>query len=292
MKCIIRDDDTCALTRVEELENCYGSVDVPVCLSVTPFRIPGEYPGYTGDAAGKPQALERNRELVAYLKEGYTNKKYDFAMHGYHHVHWQGEAGEPAGLDPDFSDTGRPWWREYLYGNDLLNKTAEGKQYLERVLDCRITTFVPPGNAISRQGLEAVICHGLNLIGVPKLRLFGNPQRPSSINNYLNAARRMFWRLRHVRCNKYPFVLDFGDHKEVDYYLLYPSTDLGKLMEDIDFVHSVDGIFILSTHYYAFDRKIASGETIRDALGKVLEYLHAKDGVDFIDYHELWGAPP
>ena len=50
MKFLIRDDDTCAMTRPEELEACYREIwdEIPVGLSVTPFRIPGTSLGVLG----------------------------------------------------------------------------------------------------------------------------------------------------------------------------------------------------------------------------------------------------
>ena len=284
MKCIIRDDDTCGLTRAEELQKCYASIlpEIPVCLSVTPLRIPGPHFDVIRKDMDKPWPLEHNTELVGFLKTGIKNGYLDVALHGYHHVVTTIKNG------PSLGTRDKPWWREYLYGDDLERKTCHGKQYLEYILGYRINTFVPPGNAISKNGLQAIIDQKLNLVGSPTLRLLSFKHRPFNPLNFLNAVKGKLWKIRNRDHTKYPFVLDFKTHKEIAYYLLYPSTDLTELKKEVDFVHSVNGIFLLSTHYHAFQKKIRSGETIEYAFHSVLDYISGKDNVHFITYRELW----
>lgn len=289
MKLIIRDDDTCALTRVEELEACYGRIlpYAPVCLSVTPFRIP-----YTSEWVPKhlhgslqPVPLESNTELVSFLKEGCSMGGLDFALHGYHHIV---TAACRSGAHFDATNL-RLAGREYLYGDELERKTRDGKQYLEGLLGCQLQTFVPPGNAISKVGLLALIKQDLNLVGIPGLGLGEVNRRPLDIHNAFNRMRRTAWKLRHGRSRKYPYVLTFKkNHKEVDYFTLYPETDLAELMRQFDFVRAVNGVFVLSTHYYAFAKKIRSGQTIGDALQAFLDHVAKKDGVEYIGYRDLW----
>jgi len=289
MKCIIRDDDTCALTSPEELERCYGFLPagVPVCLSVTPFRIPGARWDIAADRRDIPAALGDNPDLVAYLRGQLAEGRMDIALHGYQHARTLLDDNGRIVEFPDYADRERPWWREFLYGNRLEMRAAHGKRYLEELLGHDITTFVPPGNAISREGLDALISNGLNLVGPPKIDLFGAKHRPFTPYNLVNAVRRKAWKLAH-RAGKYPFIMNFGTHKEIDYYLLYPSTSLDELKRSVDLVASVDGTLILSTHYYAFGDKIRSGETIEEALHEVLDYIYEKGNARFITYEELW----
>ena len=284
MKCIIRDDDTCGLTRVEELLKCYASIltNIPICLSVTPLRIPGPHFNAVPESMDKPCPLESNTELVAFLKAGIKDGYLDVALHGYHHVVTTIKS------EISFESRDKPWWREYLYGDDLERKTCNGKQYLENILGYKINTFVPPGNAISKNGLRAIIDQKLNLVGSPTLGLSSFKQRPFNPFNCLNAVKRKLWKIQNRNHKRYPFVLDCKTHKEIDYYLLYPSTDLAELKKEVDLVHSVNGIFLLSTHYHAFQKKIRSGETIEDAFHSILDYISRKDNVHFITYRELW----
>ncbi|MEE9304007.1 MAG: DUF2334 domain-containing protein [Thiotrichaceae bacterium] len=291
MKFIIRDDDTCALTKPEELEKCYGFLrdNAPVCLSVTPFRIPGKIWDIDEKLKNVPQSLETNQELLAYLRDQINEGRVDIAMHGYHHVSVTVDlAGNIVAL-PDYDNPQRPWWREYLYGNGLGEKTSYGKKYLEQQLHCKVSTFVPPGNAISKQGLRAIIGNQLNLVGSPGLghRLIEN--RPFDPLSFMNAIKRKLWKMRHNKQTKYPYVYNFsGGHKEIDYYTLNPSTDINDLKQQIDFVHAVDGIFVLGIHYHAFSSKLQSGKTIEYGLHTLIDHLAQKDNVEYISYRELW----
>jgi len=270
MKFIIRDDDTCALTSVNELELCYRYIkgEIPVCLSVTPFMIPGDFFNVKYEDRNKQIPLGTNPELVSFLKEGIHNGSLDVAMHGYTHIYHNNEI-------PEY----------YIQTDDLFEKTRHGKTYLENLLSYNINTFVPPSNMISKEGIEAVAKNKMNLIGSPS---FWRPsKRPFHLSNYLNAMRRLKWKIKNGN-SRYPFVIDAGTHKEIEYYLLYPSTDLNVLKAELDFCHSVNGVFILSTHYIAFHKKIRSGETIKQALSEIINYVSGKRDVTYITYRDLW----
>ncbi|MCE5336069.1 MAG: DUF2334 domain-containing protein [Desulfobacteraceae bacterium] len=289
MKFLIRDDDTCAFTRVEDLEKCYASIrpHIPVGLSVTPFRIPGKIGSFS--RPGQPSAptpLGDNGELVSFLKEGIRAGHFSIALHGYSHVvtNRNGIAGF------------EPWnkyhvGREYYYGTDLVEKTRSGRKYLSELLQCRIDTFVPPGNAISEEGMSALIDQKLNLIGSKGLgfrALFRKKPYPSSYPyaDFFGNIRRHGLAVR----KEYPYVADFKSYKEVAYYTLAPHSTISSLKGRIDYVHSVDGVFILSTHYHEFGERTASGELIADGLRELLEYANRKSNVSFISYDTLWGG--
>jgi len=295
MKFIIRDDDTCGFTRVEELKKCYGSIwqQIPVCLSITPFRIPGPIPFPGNDNFGVPNnyigstnplPLGNNKELISFLKEGLRKGWLDIAMHGYHHLVTDLSRFKKGFNSNDIRKIGR----EYLYSNNLKEITQKGKQYLEEIFNYKINTFVPPGNAISKKGLKAIIEQKLNLIGVPSLRRYILKQRPFNIYNVINSFKYHTWKMRYRYQVKYPFVLNFRSHKEIEYSLLYPSSNLNYLKKEIDFIDSVDGIFILSTHYHAFKKRITSGETIEYALHAIIDYLSTKKSVEYVSYRDLW----
>ena len=128
----------------------------------------------------------------------------------------------------------------------------------------------------------------MNLVGSPGLSV-RFAAYPFDQLNYVNAIKRNIWKKRNNNYSKYPFVTNYASgHKEISYYTLYPSTDLNQLKQDIDFIHDVDGVFVLGTHYHAFSSNIRSGETIENALHVVLDYISGKDNVDYISYRELW----
>lgn len=272
MKFIIRDDDTCALTRSEEIEIVYNDIwsTAPVCLSITPFRIPGEYFNVDSSEKYKIFPLDRNTDLVSFLREKLKKNLIDVSLHGYNHIYYNKTIPE------------------YCLDNNLMNKTRKGKQYLEEILNTSIITFVPPSNSISVAGLNAVISNNLNLINTPSVGMKKVIMGRTTIKSILNTYKVKKWMLRHKNFSKYPFVLDFKTHKEVQYFSLGPNSDLPTLKNDLDFCYDVNGVFILSTHYHAFQKKIVSGETIEKALHVLLDCAIKKNDVHFITYKELW----
>jgi len=285
MKFLIRDDDTCGFTKVDEIERCYHNIwgNIPVCLSVTPFRIPGfsdhlpeEYHGKTS-----PVALEENKSLVNFIKDGLIKGTLDIALHGYHHF---ADISEKTPEQLEKIDP-RIIGREYLLGKDLKMKTSQGKVYLEKLFNCKVNTFVPPGNSISKEGIKAIAQNKLNLVTSPSLWRPGT--RPFHVINYINAVRRFGWRVKTGN-KRYPFVIDCKTHKEIASNMLYPETKLDKLIEDLDFCYSVNGVFILSVHYHEFQNVINSGETVEEALHEIINYVSGKTNIDYITYRDLW----
>jgi len=271
VKFLIRDDDTCAFTAPEELIDCYGEIwgTIPVGLAVTPFRIPGDHPAVPHRVRGMtdPLPLEQNGEITAFLREQSAAGRVEVLLHGYHHT-------KPRGLP------------EYVGATDLVRKTREGKAYLEQLLDCRIDTFVPPNNGIGREGLQGVVAAGLNLVNVPSLLRHGI--RPFHPVNLVNYARIRYYRTRFGM--RYPHVLVFPDHREVDYFAITPSQEMARLTDDFHRCRDRDGIFVAAVHYHAFERRLASGETIRRALETLIEMALATPGIEFPYFRQIWSC--
>jgi len=99
----IRDDDTCYYTQPEELEFLYKEIwDIaPVSLSVVPFGVAlhkDKSPFNVGYKLNdSPQPLEKNEELVNFLKEQVKGERIEIMLHGYSHKYknlkgkWIGE---------------------------------------------------------------------------------------------------------------------------------------------------------------------------------------------------------
>lgn len=269
MKFLIRDDDACAITFPEQLVDCYQDIwdHVPVGLAVTPFRIPGDYASVPENLRGstEPLPLEANQDMVAFFKEARSESRIDILLHGYDH-------STPHGLP------------EYVGGTDLLEKTRKGKDYLETLLGYPVDTFVPPNNGIGREGLEAIVACGLNLVNIPSL-WNSNHRRPhpENISNLLR-IKHFHW-FKHMR---YPHVLKFHNHKEVGYSSVTPTQRLEDILDQLEKCQAENGIFIAALHYHAFDSCLASGETVRDALHILLDRAHAFPGIEFPTYTEMW----
>lgn len=271
MKFLIRDDDTCAYTHPDNLVRCYAKIweRYPVGLAVTPFRIPGDFHTVPASHRGgtEPLPLADNGELVAFLKEQQSAGRVEILLHGYHHT-------KPRDLP------------EYVAETDLLRKTREGKKYLEDLLDCRIDTFVPPNNGIGREGLEAVAACGLNLVNIPPL--LRPSRRPIRAVNL-----RYYFRIRYYRSSKhmrYPYVLRFADHAEVDYHSVTPNQHLEELLDAFVNCRRERGIFVAAVHYHAFGSRLHSGETVEQVLANLLDLADKSDDVTPSTFAGIWSA--
>ena len=136
MQFLIRDDDACALTRPEEIEQCYSRLwdEIPIGLSVTPFRIP-EKAGFGMPEKridlNEPRPLGENGEMVAFLRQQIAAGRIFIALHGYHHAR---VLGEP----------------EYVGGHDLAQKVPHPAGEL-RGLDLETPVAVGAGTGPRNQ---------------------------------------------------------------------------------------------------------------------------------------------
>lgn len=269
MKFVIRDDDACGFTNPEEIQACYGRIwqDVPVSLSVTPFRVPGHDKNVPDRYQGSMDVLplERNTEMVQFIREGVKGGKLDVTLHGYHH--WCCE--------------GRP---EFIAGEDLAVKAREGKAYLEKLLGVDIWTFVPPNNGISRMGLTAIINAEMNLAGI--LRLWSPQDRRVTIRS-LSLYPRVMWHQK-IRDRHYPFILDLGDHKELSCHTVGPRSSCAKLRQELNYCHDADGIFVLATHYHAFERQTDDGFKVGRVVHELVDMAATFPGTEFVGFNTIW----
>jgi len=274
LKFVIRDDDPCAITRPDELEACWGSVwgEIPVCLSVTPFRVPGRE-GKTAEVieeGNEPIPLEENRELVAYLRDLIAAGRVHIAMHGYHHT-------TPGGLP------------EYVAAGDLRDKTLHGREYLERLLGCEVSTFVPPNNGLGLKGFAAVIGAKMNIVNnQPYGRLLGIPSSPVAAADFLIGAQyalrqRLGWRSLFS-------VNAYCQFKQVPYQTVGPSTNVAALKDAFELCRLENGIFVMATHYHSFERKLETGERVAEIVNGLLEAGRAAGDVEFQTYDQIWSG--
>ena len=150
MKVALRDDDTSCFTEPHRLEAVYHDVwdRVPVCLAVVPHAM-----GFADKAipqqywqANRAYPLDENPALITQLRSWVGNGRITVAQHGYTHE--------------DFADG-----HEFEAAPDIESRLARGQAYLEHTLGTRIRIFVPPHNALSKRGLQAISAAGLNVLG-------------------------------------------------------------------------------------------------------------------------------
>src|SRR5579862_5036927 len=141
MRVAVRDDDTSYFTTPEALQCAYGDVwdRVPVCLAVVPFAVGYEQKGIPREYwhSDESFALERNPGLVSFLRELIQSKRATIALHGCTHQDY------PDGY-------------EFQAAPDPARRVHEGLKILGDTLGTPISVFVPPHNALSKRGLEAV----------------------------------------------------------------------------------------------------------------------------------------
>jgi hypothetical protein len=265
----VRDDDTCYFTRPADLERVYHDVwtHVPICLATIPFargyKSPAIPPKYWD--SGEAFALERNPEVSAFLRELVRAGRVSIALHGYTHE--------------DF-DAG---W-EFQAAPDPHRRVMEGHAYLQSHLGAAVSIFVPPHNALSKAGLDAVRRQRLNLLGS---FLSFNPQhRPFELATIPNWWRIQRFRARTGRSRRdplvYPFPLRYGKHAEFGCHSLIPATTLPDLIRAFEEARAHGGNFCVATHYWEVD------DRLRGILTDLLAHAARYSDVRFVKAEALF----
>lgn len=281
MKFAIRDDDTNYFTSPEELIRCYAAIwDLcPISLSVIPFvnyRFDKAINCYleSGQLSEELLKIERvytiggNQSLTSFLKTKAQEHRISVNLHGIHHRNSRDS-------------------KEFYTDQDLTEPLKQAKHYLEELLQTEINTFVPPHNLLSRKGYLAVINNGLNLVGW--LPLKNRVLRLTYLPTYVGLSSFRF----RYKGRVYPYVLRFSSHSEAMYHSLTPTVSLETLKTAFDFAYCMNGIFILSTHYWELDTKQRSAPqmTVREMLLRFLEYVSKYSGVRYCTVNDILSTP-
>jgi hypothetical protein len=249
----IRDDDTSFFTSPDELESAYGEVTRhgPVSLAIIPFCR-------AGTSRWVPQRyrqrwsvhpLNENQALVEYLRRGIADGRYEAMLHGYHHDEAEAQ-------------------REFVSGSGLEHKVRDGKRYLEELLHTKIRVFVPPHNAISKKGLEAISQEGLHLGGTAGLRS-GWPAL--SLGTWATWLRLRKW---HISGGAgIPWILDLGDHREIAGNPVTPESSLMWNEAVFENAMKLGGVFCAATHYWELGLPTMQADTqsVGDHLHRLIE---------------------
>lgn len=269
MKVAIRDDDTCALTTPEGLSRVYEGIwdHVPVSLGIIPFAV--GYPRVDVPRerwyVGNPSPFEGNGPLIKFIREHHGKGRFGIILHGYTHE--------------DFPDG-----FEFQAAPDLKRRVREGRQYLEALLGVRITVFIPPHNALSKRGFDAVSAEGMDILGS---FLFFHPSlRPMEWRGAINwwqikRFRRVTGR-RRLEPLVYPHVLRFARHREFGCHSLIPSTTLEELIRGFEEARLFGGDFCIATHHWELDDKM------RGILEDLLAHASRYPDVHFVKTEELF----
>jgi len=126
---IFRDDDICVDTpvaKLKEISNLFEEYGIDELYSVVPYGNmvkDGEYSkdNYKLDIITGNEPIEKNKELVEFLKNRVKNG-HNICLHGFRHINME---------------------------DKHLDEILKAKEYLEKLLECRIFYFAPPFNNIS-----------------------------------------------------------------------------------------------------------------------------------------------
>ena len=269
MKVAIRDDDTSYFTTPDALTAVYADVwdRAPVCLAVVPFAIGYEQRGIPREHwhSGESFPLERNPALVTFLRGLIRSGRATIALHGCTHQ--------------DFPDG-----YEFEAAPDPGDRVRRGRAYLESLLDCRISVFVPPHNALSKRGLAAVSSAGLNILGSflsfrPSMR----PWEPRTLGNWwaVQRYRRATGRGRRDPL-VYPHVIRYATHAEFGCHSLVPGTTSDALARAMTEAQRAGGDFCLATHYWEID------SALKQVMRAFLDVASQQPRVRFVAVEELF----
>jgi hypothetical protein len=144
--------------------------------------------------------------------------------------------------------------------------------------------FVPPHNALSKRGLEAVSAAGLNLLG--SFLSFRPSLRPWDRHTLAN-----WWRVRAYRASTgrsrrdpfvYPHVLRYRHHAEFGCHSLVPGTTIDALVAGFEEARRAAGHFCLATHYWEVDA------TLKGVLLRFLDHVARVPDVAFVPVEALF----
>jgi hypothetical protein len=141
---------------------------------------------------------------------------------------------------------------------------------------------VPPHNAFSEKGYQAVTSAGLDIVQIVHFR----KARPFALGVLPHLAR-VVW-TQKVWKQRYPYLLDFSTHREVAHHSLTPSVSCQKRLAELEFCHRRRGVYVLATHHWEFDQMTQDGLTLRQALERL---VHRADelGAEFCSVNRVLG---
>ena len=289
MKFIIRDDDINYHFTVEQLSKWYdGIIEIcPISVCIPPF-VKGHFFKWAHQAEKhlpydeeerkrdcEIYKIGENRELIDYLKQKLIAGEIGISLHGITHRNDEG-------LAPVKGNHIRG--AEFYTNNDYTEYLAEAKSYLSELFGIEINSFSPPQNMINEKGLLALRNNNLSLC----TDLITSRNIPLWIKSYgiINTLR--LYGYRRFKHHNYPFVIKHKV-KFVDHVRLQPGKSVDDIKKELDYVHSVNGVFVLSTHSYGFDYKMTTCDmTMKEALLEILHYSQKYKDIEYTTLHELF----
>ena len=284
----LRDDDTNYYTTIDELKNAYEDLwsFAPVTLATIPFVHGSERKILDFDTDPdkfkklrnwelnaqadelseyhKVHPIGDNKELVCALKQLVINNKIEIAQHGVEHR---------------YTETGA----EMLWGKTDFERIRAGKEYLERVFNNQIYTFIPPSNSIDAEAAYSIKKAGMNIVCSSSFKYKNKVQQYMSyINNPAYCYEKI---IRKIRKSKPPI------HKRNNIFIVMSHT-LGITDNNSDVKNKINilnyelekyGFTALGSHYRLF-----SNVEYKKKYYEVINYLHGVHGIEFVTANEYY----
>lgn len=292
MKFILRDDDINYHYSAEQLAKWYeGIIDVcPISICIPAFvkgdffrwvKVFESHTPYDENEwleNGVPYKLGDNKELVDYIRSLVNTNKASISMHGIHH------RNEEMDMPPVANNFIRG--AEFYTNNDYSENVKEAKVYLEDLFNVKIVSFSPPQNMINCNGLEAIRNNGLSLcadwIRSPRL-----PKTMLSFYGVEGTIKILYYRF--ILGHQYPYIIH---HKGIDligHCRLQPGNSYDEIINSFNYCYQKKGVFVLSTHSYGFDTKMADGSgTMKETLTKVLNIVRRYPNIEYTTLNEVF----
>ncbi len=273
---VIRDDDLSYWTKPEKIEKIYSPLfkkGIKISFAVIPYAVkmynPGDFDSMYQDVdTAKP--IGENREIVEYMKEKIKEGVAEIMLHGYNHL-YSLKAGDKLYVATKYNieylkSKGEPFSfvGEYMDKYEKLYfKTGEGKRYLEDIFGVKIKNFVPPSNQIGMEGVRTVAENGLNISGIAGKK-YDRELNLKGLESYL---KRIIFKFKHPNLT-YPYIVDYGSHKELAGYAFTPSTDWERYENQLSFCDQNNLPFQIATHYWELEGELL--QKYYDFIEKVL----------------------
>ncbi len=230
MKLIIRDDDLNYFSPIKKIERIYKGIwdKYPVHFAVIPniYAVQGSEIPENARPEKQYYKINENKRLVDFIKRKLKEKKIVIWQHGFTHRNY----GDKFELErSDF--------------NILYRELKQGKKILENTFKVKIDTLVAPHDRFSKQAILAAekigykyICRGYSPL--PREFILRKEY-------FINFTRLFLFWLKYKTELRYPYIMDFGRHKEIFSYRIQHIN----VSRALSFVKNNNGILGVTLHH-------------------------------------------
>lgn len=248
------------IQKQKSLEAAFSDLkDVPISLSIVPFAV-ADHAGSRpyGDVVSTQRYadIERNEELVSYIKTEMSNGRYEVVQHGIHHELKKTEQGKL------LVET------EFLSREELKQGIDQGRRHLERVFNTKVNVFAAPCNAVSAKCSQVLDEIGMNTHCIVRWLMI-RKLSPPYLRNYLRCSA-----FRILHGERYGGTMPYPNHKEMN---TVEFTSLEDAWRQYQMCKKNGFSMTIFTHYWNLNRDAEK----KKALMRFVQKASA-DGAEFV----------